>query len=218
MHGSKSDKFLISILNWQVSSSSIFASFFIVMTHKPPVNFKLIHFQLWTKESYQSLNFETFKCSGENLPNSSCHFLKHKSVFLEIFHKYSLSSNITPLYFFRSNVIYFARKGAVLVEIFETFECLDQNSPNSYHFWNNKLVFLQILHHSKLSCRFKHEGFCEISPNHSKVQKFHFNGLFCPKYMRFELKNTEELFSLHWTVVQNLNELWPCGFKNAMRN
>ena len=29
------------------------------MTHNSPVNFKLIHFQLWTKESHESPNFET---------------------------------------------------------------------------------------------------------------------------------------------------------------
>ena len=34
----------------------------------------------------------------------------------------------------------------------------------------------------------QHEKFGEFSPNHSKVWKFHFDGLFCPKYMRFELK------------------------------
>ena len=40
-----------------------------------------------------------------------------------------------------------------------------------------------------------HEEFCEFSPNHSKVPKFHFDGLFLSNkiYMRFELKNTEEL-------------------------
>ena len=33
-----------------------------------------------------------------------------------------------------------------------------------------------------------HEEFGEYSPNHSKVRKFLFNGLFYTKYMRFELK------------------------------
>ena len=47
---SKFLKFLMSILNWQVDSSSIFASLFTVMTHNSPINFKLIHFQLWTKK------------------------------------------------------------------------------------------------------------------------------------------------------------------------
>ena len=63
------------------------------------ISFKLIHFQLWTKESHQSPNFETFKCSGENLPYSSCHFPNHKSVFLQILHHSSVSWKITPLYF-----------------------------------------------------------------------------------------------------------------------
>ena len=95
--------------------------------------------------------FEIFECSGENLPNSSCHFPNHKSVFLQILHDSSVSWKITPLHFFRSKVIYLARKGPIKVQILETFECLDQNSPNSCHFWNNKSVFLQILHQSSVS-------------------------------------------------------------------
>ena len=35
--------------------------------------------------------------------------------------------------------------------------------------------------------------FGELSPNHSKVCKFHFDGLFLSKVLRFEIKNTEEL-------------------------
>ena len=66
-------------------------SFFIVMTHNYSVNFKLIHFLLWTKGSHQSPNFDTFKCSGENFPNSSCHFSNHKSVFFQILHHSSVS-------------------------------------------------------------------------------------------------------------------------------
>ena len=49
-------------------------SFFIVITHASSVNFKLINFLLWTKASHQSPNFDTFECSGENLPISSCQF------------------------------------------------------------------------------------------------------------------------------------------------
>ena len=60
---------------------------------------------------------------------------------------HSSSWKVTPLYFFRSNIIYFAQKEPMKVQIFETFECSGQNSLNSCHFWNNKLVFLQILHH-----------------------------------------------------------------------
>ena len=64
-----------------VNSSLNFALIFIVMTHNSFVNFKLIHFLLWTKGYHQSRNFETFKCSGVNLPNSSCHFLQTTSWF-----------------------------------------------------------------------------------------------------------------------------------------
>ena len=110
-----------------------------------------MHFLVGTKGSLESTNFDTFKCSDENLPNSSCHFPNHKSVFLQILHDSSVSWKTTPLYFFRSNVIYFAQKGPIKAQIFETFECSDQNSPNSCHFWNNKSVFLQTLHHSSVS-------------------------------------------------------------------
>ena len=83
-------KFLMSILKRQVNSSSNFASFLIVMTHNSSVNFKLIHFLLWIKGSYQSPNFETFQCFGKNLQNSSCHFPNHKSVLLQVLHHSSV--------------------------------------------------------------------------------------------------------------------------------
>ena len=50
MLGSKFVKFLISV----------FASFFIVMTQNSSVNFKFKYFQLWTKESHESPDFEKF--------------------------------------------------------------------------------------------------------------------------------------------------------------
>ena len=53
---------------------------------------KLIHFLLRTKGSHQNPNFETFKCSSENSPYSSCHFPNHKSVFPQILHQ-SISPN-----------------------------------------------------------------------------------------------------------------------------
>ena len=44
----------------QFLSKFCIISFLIVMTHNSSVNFKLIHFLLWIKGSYQSPNFETF--------------------------------------------------------------------------------------------------------------------------------------------------------------
>ena len=97
---SKFVKSFTLVLNWEVNFSSIFGSFFILMTHNSPVNLKLMNFQLWTKESDQSRNFETFKCSGENFS----HFWKQKSVFLQILHYSLVSWKITALDFFRSNI------------------------------------------------------------------------------------------------------------------
>ena len=124
---------LMSVLKWQFNSCSIFELFFIVMTHNPSVNFKVIPFLLWTKGSHESPNFDTFEYSGENLPNSSRHFPSSNSAFLQILHHSSMSWKINSLYFFSSNNIYFAQKESIKVNIFETFKCLGQNSSNSWH-------------------------------------------------------------------------------------
>ena len=58
---SKLVKLILSILNWQVNSSSNLVSFCIVMTQNSPVNFELINFLLWIKGSHQSPNFQTFE-------------------------------------------------------------------------------------------------------------------------------------------------------------
>ena len=122
------------------------------MTHNSSVNFKVVHFLLSGKGSHQSSNFDTFECSGENLPNSSCHFPSSKSVFLQILHHSSMPWKITPMYFFSSNNIYFAQKEPVKAKIFETFECSDGNLSNSIcHLWNDKSIPLQILNPSSVS-------------------------------------------------------------------
>ena len=85
------------------------------------------------------------------MPNSSCNFPNRKSVFLQILHDSSVSCKLTPLHFFRSNVIYMVQKEQIKVQILETFKQSGQNLPNSCYFWNNKSVFLQILLHSSVS-------------------------------------------------------------------
>ena len=110
-----------------------------------------MHFLLWTKGFQQSSSFDTFKCSVENLPNFPLHFPNYKSAFLQILHQSSVSCKITPWYFLRSKVIYFAQKETIKVHIFETFEYSGQKSPNSCHFLSSKSVFLQIWHHSLVS-------------------------------------------------------------------
>ena len=142
----------MSILKRQVTSLSIFVSFFIVMTHNSSVSFKVIYFRLWAKGSHQSSNFDTFECSGENLPNSSCHFPRNKSVSLQIWHHSSMSWKISRLYFFSSNNIYSDQKDPIKVKLFETFECLGQKLSNSLcQVWNDKPIPLQILLLSSVS-------------------------------------------------------------------
>ena len=85
------------------------------------------------------------KCSGENLPNSSSYFPNHKSVFLQILNRSLVSWEITLLYIFRSTL---TGRDQSKCKFCETFECSDQNSPNSCQFWNNKSVFLQIFYQS----------------------------------------------------------------------
>ena len=149
---SKFVKFLMSVLKQHVSASSTLVSFFTVMTHNSSVNFKLIHSLLWTKGSHQSSNFDTSKCSGENLPNSSSHFPKKQVSFSSNLHHSLISWKITPLNIFSSNNIYFAQKGPIKVKIFETFECSGQNLWNSLQqFLNDKSIPLQILYPSSVS-------------------------------------------------------------------
>ena len=140
----------MSVLKWQVNSSSNFALFFIAMNHNSSANFKVISFLLWTKGSHQSPNCDTFKCFGENFPNFWSIFSNHKSHFLRNFS--SVSRKITPLYFCSSNNIYFDQKEPIKVKMFGTSECSGQNLSNSWcQSWSNKLIPLQILYPSSVS-------------------------------------------------------------------
>ena len=146
----------MSVLKWQVNSSSNFALFFIVMTHNSSVNFKVIPFLLWTKGSHQSPNFDTFKCSGENLPNFSSLFSNYKSVFLQNLHNSSVSWKITPRYFCSSNNKKIGHKEPIKTQVFLTFECSGQNLwSSSCQFANNKSFPLQFLYDSSLSWHIK---------------------------------------------------------------
>ena len=134
-------KFLMSFLKAQVNFSSNFASIFSAIKHSSFVFFSCNILNFGQKQLIKVQIFEIFEWSGKNLPNFSCHFPNYKPVFFQILHDSSVSWKITTLYFFRSKVIYFERKRPIKVQILETYECLDQNSPNSSHFWNNKLIF-----------------------------------------------------------------------------
>ena len=104
-------------LKWQVSSSSIFVSLFIVMTYNSSVDFKLILFKLWIKGSHQNPNFETLKRSGQRLSNSSCKLWNDKSVPLQILRHSSLSWQMTPLWILSSYFFNFGLKDPIKIPI-----------------------------------------------------------------------------------------------------
>ena len=186
-----------------------------------------MHFLLWTEGSRESTNFDTSKCSDQYLPNSSCHFPNYKSVFLQILHEASVSWKITPLYFFRSKVIYFVRKGPIKAQIFETFECLDENSPKCCHFWNNKSVFLQTLHHFWVSwditplyvfswnfIYFQRKELIKVQIITWAVESLKFCSLmssFCNNHIKFQLKKYRRVI-FHdieeWCKILKKTDLW----------
>ena len=50
-------------------------------------------------------------------------------------------------------------------------------------------------------------------PTTQKVQKFHFDWLFLSKVYEVWAKKIQRCYiSWHWTVMQNFNKLWPCGY------
>ena len=143
MLGSKFVKFLMSILKRQFSSSSIFASFFIVITHNSSVNFKLIHFLLRTKGSHQSSNF----------------YSGHPRVFWWKFAKFfmsfsqqqvSFSLNFASLFNVRkydSSVLIWLKKYILCSKGAKSFRL----SSALCQFWNDKSILLQILYPSLVS-------------------------------------------------------------------
>ena len=146
----------MSILKRQVSSSWLFASLFIVMTHNSTVNLKLI------QSSYISTLDKKILSKFQNwhlqvLWWKFAKFLmsfskRNKPVIIQILHHSAVSWKIIPLYFFRSNNIYFAQKELMKMKIFETFEWSGQILSNTLcQFWNDKSILLQILYHSSVS-------------------------------------------------------------------
>ena len=95
----KLTKFLMSFFKPQVNFHLNFATAFSVMTQFL-WNFLTETVYALDKKSPSMYNFQTFGCSNESSPNSSCYFWNHKVRFIQILHHCSVSWKITPLYFF----------------------------------------------------------------------------------------------------------------------
>ena len=142
MLGSKFVKFLMSILKRQFSSSSIFASFFIAITYNSSVNFKLIHFLLWTKGSHQSSNFYSW----------------HSRVFWWKIAKFFMSFSQQQVSFSLNLASFNVMKddSSVLIWLKQYILCSKwakslRLSTALCQFWNDKLILLQILYSSLVS-------------------------------------------------------------------
>ena len=136
----------------KVNSSPNFVSLLSFMKDNFYVLFSSNNIYFAQKEPIKVKIFETFKCSHQNLSNSSCQFWNDKSISLQILYPSSVSWKITPLYFFSSNKIYFAQKKPIKVKLSEAIECSGQNLSNSLcQFWNDKSIPLQILYSSSVS-------------------------------------------------------------------
>ena len=225
------------ISSWTISFPSNSASLFGVMKHKSSAIFLIKRYILCTKRTNQSGNFENFESSGQNSSNY-CHFWNNKSVFLWILHQPSVSWDINPLYFIRWNFIYFQQKKPIKVQIWWKFTwavkslkfCTLMGSfyPNHIKFQPKKYrrvishdteEWCKVYRKTDLWFQIWHEEFGEFSLNHSKVWKFLVDGLILSKvYKVLVTKMQRSYLSWHWTVMQNLNKPWPCGFKNGMRN
>ena len=105
---------------------------FIQILHRSAVSWKitplyfsssnLVYFV--QKKSMEKKYFQTFEWFGKISPNS---YLKHKSAFLWTLHHSSVSWEITLLYFFSWNFMWFGQN-----KEFQTFDCSCKISPNLY--------------------------------------------------------------------------------------
>ena len=100
--------------------------------------FEFLFYLVWP---FYFLKWNRYFSACGNLPNSSCHFWKHKSVFFQI--SINLQCHQTQLlYTFSAQMLYtLINKTPLIYKFFETFRCSGQNSPNSScPFWNDKSI------------------------------------------------------------------------------
>ena len=139
----KLTKLFMIFFKSRVSFPLNFASSFSVMTHNSSEVLWLKYYMLWTERAHQRTIFQTFECSNESSPNSSCHFWNHRvraySIFASLFRVIKDNSSV----FFLAQTWHTLDKKSPSKWSFQTFEWLRENSPNSScPIWNYKSVFL----------------------------------------------------------------------------
>ena len=111
----------MSILKWQVNFYSDFSSFFSAITY----NSSVVHvvcsswiFYLEQKDPMKISIFWHFQVFWWKFAKFLMSFSKPQVSFSSNFAWLFSVMKYTPLYFFRSNVVYFAQKGLIKVQIF----------------------------------------------------------------------------------------------------
>ena len=136
---SKFVKFFMSVLKWQANFSPNFVSLFSFIKDKLLCTF--LAQAIYTLLKRTPLNWKFLRllsaqvkiCQIPIMP-----ILKRQADSSPNFVSSLVSWNITPLYLFTSNNVYFTQKDPIKVKTFETFECSGQNLSNSLcQFWNN---------------------------------------------------------------------------------
>ena len=96
----------------------------------------------------------------------------------------------------------------------KAYKDLVEKIHKSYVSWHWRKV--QTLKKNWLLVQKWHEHFHQTTQN---SENFTLMGYFCPKNMRFQLKQIQRSYlSCHWTVMQNLNKPWPRCLKNGIIN
>ena len=118
MHGSKSVKILIcQFWNDKSIPLQILHRYSISWKVSPLYFFNSNNLYFPQKEHIKKRVFETFKCLGQNLSNSSCQLWNDKSIPLQLLCHFSLSWQITPLRILSSFVFNFGLKDLIKIPI-----------------------------------------------------------------------------------------------------
>ena len=144
--GLKLVKFLMSILNWQVSFSSNFVSLFFAMTQNSSVNPKLIHFLLWIRRSHQSPNYFWFSdVICWKFAKFLKSFLKAQVSFPSIVSSKFISIKHNSSILFLTQTLYTLVKSSLLKCKFLRFwSARVKFVKSSCKFWTDKSISLQI--------------------------------------------------------------------------
>ena len=167
--------------------------------------------------------FETFEYSDQNPPNS-CHFWINKSLFPQILHYSSVSWDITPVYIFSWNFIYFQQKEPIKVQIWwkltwavkslKSCTLLDSFCPNYIKF---QLFQSDAKFEGKVTLGSKNnmKSLLNFNASSSKSGNLHFDVLLLSVGYKVSAKKVQKNdLSAHWRVIQTLKKNWLFVWNN----